>query len=34
MDYAGGKGYDVAGAIIAKMAYNDSRPVKHGGKVF
>jgi NTP pyrophosphatase (non-canonical NTP hydrolase) len=34
MDYAGGRGYDIPGAILAKVAYNDNRPVKHGGKLF
>lgn len=26
--------YDIAGAILAKMAYNKTRPHKHGGKKF
>ncbi len=30
MDYAGGKGLNVAGAIIAKSEYNKTRPYKHG----
>jgi NTP pyrophosphatase (non-canonical NTP hydrolase) len=29
-DYAGGKGFRLGGAILAKMDYNLSRPVKHG----
>lgn len=32
MDYAGMRGLDVAGAIRAKMAYNKTRPYKHGKK--
>jgi len=32
MDYSATKGFDVSGAIIAKMNYNKSRPYKHGGK--
>ncbi len=30
MDYADFKGFDLAGAIIAKNAYNKTRPYKHG----
>ena len=30
MDYAEAKGFDVAGAIEAKVAYNSTRPYKHG----
>lgn len=30
MDWAGLKGYRVAEAIVAKHAYNKSRPFKHG----
>lgn len=30
MDNAQKRGYNVAGAIVAKMAYNESRPYKHG----
>lgn len=26
LDYAGGRGYDVAGAVIEKLAYNQRRP--------
>ncbi len=32
MDHAAHLGIDVAGAIIAKMAYNQTRPYRHGGK--
>lgn len=32
MDYAGAKGMDIGGAIEAKMAYNTTRPYKHGRK--
>ena len=34
MDYAGYRDLDIAGAIVAKMEYNRSRPIKHGGKKF
>ncbi len=34
MDYAEHVGIDVAGAILAKAAYNENRPYKHGGKAF
>jgi len=30
MDYAAGRGYNVADALIAKMQYNGTRPRKHG----
>lgn len=30
LDYAGGWGIDVQGAIEAKLKYNETRPVKHG----
>lgn len=32
MDFAEGWGLDVAGAILAKMAFNTTRPHKHGRK--
>lgn len=32
MDYAGEKKLDIAGAIIAKMDFNRTRPYKHGRK--
>jgi NTP pyrophosphatase (non-canonical NTP hydrolase) len=34
MDYADARGFRVAEAIEAKMAFNDSRARKHGGKAF
>lgn len=34
MDHAAAKGHRVAEAIIAKMAFNAKRPVRHGGKRF
>lgn len=34
MDMAGGKGYRVGEAIIAKVIYNETRSHKHGGKAF
>ena len=33
MDYAGDKSLDIAGAIMAKMEYNKTRPYRHGGKI-
>ena len=32
LDFAGGTGFDIEGALSAKMAYNESRPYRHGGK--
>lgn len=32
MDYAGLRNLDIAGAILAKMEYNQTRPHKHGKK--
>lgn len=32
LDLAGARGYDIGGAIIAKMEYNTTRPHKHGKK--
>lgn len=32
MDFAGGEDLDIAGAIVAKHAYNKTRPHKHGKK--
>lgn len=34
MDLSAARGWDVGGAIIAKLEYNKSRPHKHGGKAF
>jgi len=33
LDYAGGLGLDIEGALCAKMAYNETRPYRHGGKL-
>lgn len=33
LDYAGGEGFDIEGALAAKMAYNETRPYRHGGKL-
>ena len=33
LDFAGGMGYDIGGALRAKMAYNETRPYRHGGKL-
>ena len=32
LDYSAARGLDIGGAIIAKMAYNETRPYKHGKK--
>lgn len=32
MDTAFARGWDIAGAIDAKMEYNEHRPYRHGGK--
>lgn len=34
MDLCAGMGLDLAGAIVAKVEYNQSRPHRHGGKEF
>lgn len=34
LDMSAARGYDVAGAIVAKVAYNEVRAYKHGGKKF
>lgn len=34
LDTAKVRNYDIAGAILAKMKYNDTREYKHGGKKF
>ena len=34
MDYAAFRKLDVAGAILAKIRYNEKREYKHGGKSF
>jgi len=33
LDLAAGMGFDVDGAVRAKMAYNETRPYRHGGKL-
>jgi len=33
LDYAGGAGIDLEAALRAKMAYNETRPYRHGGKL-
>ncbi len=33
LDYAGGMGLDIEGALCAKMTYNETRPYRHGGKL-
>jgi len=33
LDFAGGMGYDIDGALRAKMTYNETRPYRHGGKL-
>lgn len=34
MDYCEHEGFDLAGAILAKVDFNSGRPHKHGGKAF
>jgi NTP pyrophosphatase (non-canonical NTP hydrolase) len=34
MDTAIANDWDIGGAILAKMAYNEGRPYRHGGKEF
>lgn len=34
MDLAGRRDWDIAGALLAKIEFNKSRPHKHGGKLF
>lgn len=34
MDHAAAKGHRVADAVVAKMAFNTTRPHRHGGKAF
>lgn len=34
MDYFGYQGWDLEAAILLKVAYNKTRPHKHGGKAF
>jgi len=34
MDMSASKGWNLAGAILAKHEYNKSRPIRHGGKKF
>ena len=33
LDYAGGENLNIEGALLAKMAYNEKRPYRHGGKL-
>lgn len=33
LDLAGGMKFDIEGALRAKMAYNETRPYRHGGKL-
>jgi len=33
LDFAGGRGLDLEGAVAAKMRFNESRPYRHGGKL-
>jgi len=32
LDFAGGQGLDLGGALEAKMRFNELRPYRHGGK--
>ncbi len=33
LDYAGSEEFDIEGALQAKIAYNETRPYRHGGKL-
>lgn len=33
LDFAGKEGMNIEGALAAKMAYNEKRPYRHGGKL-
>ena len=33
LDFAGSEKLDIEGAVKAKMAYNETRPYRHGGKL-
>ena len=33
LDLAGKEGFDIEAAVAAKMAYNEGRPYRHGGKI-
>jgi len=33
LDFAGKQGLDIEGAVLAKMAYNEGRAYRHGGKL-
>jgi len=33
LDFAGGTGLDLEGAIESKVSYNETRPYRHGGKL-
>ncbi len=32
LDFAAATGFDLERAVLAKMAYNETRPYRHGGK--
>lgn len=34
LDLSGRRGYRIEEAVLAKMAFNESRPYRHGGKAF
>ena len=34
LDHATARGHRLAGAVIAKMQFNEARPAKHGGKPY
>ena len=34
MDFCAARGYDLGDAIVAKHRYNQTRAIKHGGKIF
>jgi hypothetical protein len=34
LDMSAAKGYNIGGAVVAKMEYNQLRPYRHGGKKY
>lgn len=34
LDWCGKKGLDIGGAVVEKLAFNETRPTLHGGKAY